>query len=105
MPELVIYLLEGRSVEDKRALVKDLTSAVVKNLSVPQEFGYNLAGGNRADRQRQRRRLVRRYEAPLVAFALRASGRRRTRFGLPERSTGLRVCRECGAQFPCCSAV
>jgi len=37
MPELVVYLLEGRSVEDKRGLVKDLTSVVVKNLSVPQE--------------------------------------------------------------------
>jgi 4-oxalocrotonate tautomerase len=37
MPELVIYLLEGRSVEDKRALVKDVTGAVVKTLGVPQE--------------------------------------------------------------------
>jgi 4-oxalocrotonate tautomerase len=37
MPEVVVYLLEGRTVEDKRGLVKDLTSAVVKNLSVPQE--------------------------------------------------------------------
>jgi len=37
MPELVVYLLEGRSVEDKHGLVKDLTSVVVKNLSVPQE--------------------------------------------------------------------
>lgn len=37
MPELVVYLLEGRSVEHKRALVKDLTSAVVRNLGVPQE--------------------------------------------------------------------
>ena len=36
MPELIVYLLEGRSVEDKRALVKDLTGAVVKNLGVPQ---------------------------------------------------------------------
>ena len=37
MPELIVYLLEGRSVDDKRALVKDLTAAIVKNLSVPQE--------------------------------------------------------------------
>lgn len=37
MPEIVVYLLEGRSLEDKRALVKDLTAAVVKNIGVPTE--------------------------------------------------------------------
>jgi 4-oxalocrotonate tautomerase len=37
MPEIVVYLLEGRSVDDKRALVKDITAAVVKNIGVPTE--------------------------------------------------------------------
>jgi 4-oxalocrotonate tautomerase len=37
MPEVVVYLLEGRSVEHKRGLVKDVTAALVKNLGVPQE--------------------------------------------------------------------
>jgi 4-oxalocrotonate tautomerase len=35
MPEVVVYLIEGRSLEQKRGLAKDLTSAVVKNLDVP----------------------------------------------------------------------
>ncbi len=37
MPEIVVYLLEGRSLEAKRGLVKDVTAAVVKNLGVPVE--------------------------------------------------------------------
>jgi 4-oxalocrotonate tautomerase len=37
MPELIVYLLEGRSLEDKRSLVKDLTAAIVKNLGAPPE--------------------------------------------------------------------
>jgi len=31
MPEVVVYILEGRSLEQKRGLVKDITAAVVKN--------------------------------------------------------------------------
>lgn len=31
MPEVVIYILEGRSLDQKRGLVKDITEAVVKN--------------------------------------------------------------------------
>jgi 4-oxalocrotonate tautomerase len=34
MPEVVFYALSGRSVEQKRALVKDFTDAVVKNYKV-----------------------------------------------------------------------
>ncbi len=37
MPEVVVYLLEGRSIEQKRALVKDITDAVVKNLEAPAQ--------------------------------------------------------------------
>ncbi|HVV92025.1 MAG TPA: tautomerase family protein [Hyphomicrobiales bacterium] len=31
MPEVVVYALAGRSVDQKRALAKDITDAVVKN--------------------------------------------------------------------------
>jgi 4-oxalocrotonate tautomerase len=31
MPEVVVYILEGRTIEQKRGLVKDITDAVVKN--------------------------------------------------------------------------
>jgi 4-oxalocrotonate tautomerase len=34
MPEIVFYALGGRSVEQKRALIKDFTDAVVKNYGV-----------------------------------------------------------------------
>jgi 4-oxalocrotonate tautomerase len=37
MPEIVVYLIEGRSLEEKRGLVKDVTAAVVKNIGVPAE--------------------------------------------------------------------
>ena len=35
MPEVYVHAVKGRSVDQKRALVKDITDAVVKNLSVP----------------------------------------------------------------------
>lgn len=34
MPEVVIHLAEGRTPEQKRALMKDITDAVVKNAGV-----------------------------------------------------------------------
>jgi 4-oxalocrotonate tautomerase len=37
MPEVVVYALSGRSADQKRALMKDMTEAVVKNLGVPVE--------------------------------------------------------------------
>ncbi len=37
MPEVVVYLLEGRTLEQRRGLVKDITAAVVKNAAVPPE--------------------------------------------------------------------
>ncbi len=37
MPEVIVYLVEGRSIDQKRGLVQDITSAVVKNCSVPKE--------------------------------------------------------------------
>jgi 4-oxalocrotonate tautomerase len=34
MPEVVIYLAEGRAKEAKKAMMKDITDAVVRNLGV-----------------------------------------------------------------------
>lgn len=35
MPEVIVYAVAGRSVEQKRALVKDISDAVVKNFNAP----------------------------------------------------------------------
>lgn len=37
MPEIIVYLAEGRPKEAKRALMRDITEAVVKNFGVPAE--------------------------------------------------------------------
>ncbi len=37
MPEIVVYMLEGRTLDQKRGLVQDITSAVMKNAGVPAE--------------------------------------------------------------------
>ncbi|HXP93918.1 MAG TPA: tautomerase family protein [Candidatus Binatia bacterium] len=37
MPEVYVHFVKGRPLEQKRALVKDLTDAVVRNLGVPIE--------------------------------------------------------------------
>lgn len=37
MPEVVVYILEGRTLEEKRGLVKDITAAVVKNAGAPAD--------------------------------------------------------------------
>jgi 4-oxalocrotonate tautomerase len=37
MPEVVVYILEGRTLEQKRGLVKDITAAVVKNAGAAPE--------------------------------------------------------------------
>ena len=37
MPEVYVYAVEGRSLDQKRALVKDITDAVVKNIGAPAE--------------------------------------------------------------------
>jgi 4-oxalocrotonate tautomerase len=34
MPEVVVYALGGRSLDQKRGLMKDITDAVVKNYKV-----------------------------------------------------------------------
>ena len=37
MPEIIVYLAEGRAGEAKKALMKDITDAVVKNFGVNPE--------------------------------------------------------------------
>lgn len=37
MPEIIVYLAEGRPKEAKKQLMKDITDAVVKNFGVPAE--------------------------------------------------------------------
>jgi 4-oxalocrotonate tautomerase len=37
MPEILVHIVEGRTVEAKKALMRDITSAVVKNFDVPAE--------------------------------------------------------------------
>ena len=37
MPEIIVYLAEGRAREAKQALMKDITDAVVKNFGVNPE--------------------------------------------------------------------
>jgi 4-oxalocrotonate tautomerase len=37
MPEIIVYAVEGRTPEVKKALMRDITDAVVKNFGVPPE--------------------------------------------------------------------
>jgi 4-oxalocrotonate tautomerase len=37
MPEVYVYAVEGRTIDQKRALVKDITDAVMKNFNVGAE--------------------------------------------------------------------
>ena len=37
MPEIVVYAAEGRTAEQKKGLMKDITDAVVKNFGVAIE--------------------------------------------------------------------
>src|SRR5436190_21350502 len=37
MPEIYVHAVKGRTLEQKRGLIKDITDAVVKNFSVPAE--------------------------------------------------------------------
>ena len=37
MPEIIVYAVEGRTAEQNKSLMKDITDAVVKNFHVPLE--------------------------------------------------------------------
>jgi 4-oxalocrotonate tautomerase len=38
MPEIHVYAAEGRTLDQKRQLVKEITASVVRIFSVPAEF-------------------------------------------------------------------
>jgi 4-oxalocrotonate tautomerase len=37
MPEVYIYAIEGRTIDQKRKLVKEVTEAVARNFDVPED--------------------------------------------------------------------
>ena len=37
MPKILVHIVEGRSADSKKALMRDITEAVVKNFAVPAE--------------------------------------------------------------------
>ncbi len=37
MPEILVHIVQGRSAQSKKALMRDITEAVVKNFAVPAE--------------------------------------------------------------------
>jgi 4-oxalocrotonate tautomerase len=37
MPEVYVHAVEGRTLDQKRALVKDITDAVVRHFAVPAD--------------------------------------------------------------------
>lgn len=51
MPEVIVYAVEGRSIEQKRALVKDITDAVVKNFgAAPEAVTIQIVEASRTDK-------------------------------------------------------
>src|ERR1700746_3110912 len=97
MPEVVVYILEGRTLEQKRGLVKDITQAVVKNAGTTAE----------------------QVTVSLVETPRTSKAKGGVLFSeMPGRSRGWRRLtaanrplfhrsqdRECAAQLTCCSAV
>jgi 4-oxalocrotonate tautomerase len=37
MPEVYVYAVEGRTIDQKRGLMQDITAAMVKNYGVPAD--------------------------------------------------------------------
>ena len=53
MPEILVHIVEGRSTEAKKALMKDITAAVVKNFGVtPERVVVQIVESPRADKAR-----------------------------------------------------
>jgi 4-oxalocrotonate tautomerase len=53
MPEIVVHLAAGRSVEQKQALMKDIADAVVKNLGVaPDRVVVQILESAKTDKSR-----------------------------------------------------
>ena len=51
MPEIIVYAVEGRSPEQKKALMKDITDAVVKNFgTTPDNVTVQIVEAKRTDK-------------------------------------------------------
>jgi 4-oxalocrotonate tautomerase len=51
MPEVIIYAVEGRSAEQKKGLMKDITDAVVKNFGAkPDAVTVQIVESPRTDK-------------------------------------------------------
>ena len=66
MPEVVVYILEGRTLEQKRGLVKDITEAVVKNAGTTADHVTGVSRRNGENVEGQRRRAVQRDGSALA---------------------------------------
>ena len=67
MPEIYVYAVEGRTIDQKRSLVKDITDAVVRNFKVPPEAVMVQIMESPKDFEGERRLLVQRPAARLEA--------------------------------------
>jgi 4-oxalocrotonate tautomerase len=53
MPEILIHIAEGRTVEAKQALMKDITDAVVKHFAVaPERVVVQIVESRKQDKAR-----------------------------------------------------
>jgi 4-oxalocrotonate tautomerase len=53
MPEIIVYAVEGRSAEVKKALMKDITDAVVKHFNVtPDKVMVQVVESSRESKSR-----------------------------------------------------
>ncbi len=53
MPEIVVHLVEGRAPEKKRALMKDITDAVVKHFGVdPEAVVVQIVESSKSDKMK-----------------------------------------------------
>lgn len=51
MPEVYVYVLEGRTPEQKKALMKDITDAVVKHFTVqPEQVVVGIVESSKTDK-------------------------------------------------------
>lgn len=51
MPEIIVYAVEGRSPEQKKALMKDITDAVVRNFgTTPDNVTVQIVEAKRSDK-------------------------------------------------------
>ena len=71
MPEVYVHAVEGRTPEQKRALMKDITDAVVKNFNARARGGRGDDRGVAQDQQGEGRRAVQRAVASFAVSAKR----------------------------------